>query len=279
MKKIFWLPLLVVSMSVSFADEAVLFDFSKKQDVLETGYDWIENARAVGLSGLYVPGNNLYNPIVSEKYGLAIRTDAAPRYEPSNFAIEFVNPTFNEPNAGVGYITNAAAIREMEIVLTMNRGYDEVTVVWEQNGIEHRKKFKASDSTAPIESMIEFTAHVNFDDYVADVKNRNVKQYPIAGIQNTSINLKRIQITTHMPSGDWMYSPVAIVGIKTIKVIYDKAVTEEAFERAKEADDVFNVNTKQNLEAKVKRQIETSIKNENYQKALMATEDSSQNSK
>ena len=35
--------------SFVFADEAVLFDYSTKTDVLNTGYDWIENSRAKGI--------------------------------------------------------------------------------------------------------------------------------------------------------------------------------------------------------------------------------------
>ena len=255
-----------------FADEAVLFDFSKKQDVLDTGYDWVENAQTIGLSGCYVPGVNISNPIVSEKYGLSVRTDVVPQWQPSNFAIGFVNPMFNEPNTGAGFITNAAAIREMEIVMTLNRGYDEVTVVWEQNGTEHKKKFKVSDATSNVESMVEFTAHVNFDDYVTDVRNRDTKQWPVAGLNKTSINLKRIQITTHAPSNNWQYSPVAIVGVKTIKVIYDKAVTEEAFARSQEADEVFGVTSTKPMEVKVKRQLEAKIQNDAYMQSLMATE-------
>ena len=96
--------------SFVFADEAVLFDYSTKADVLNTGYDWIENSRAVGISGIYEPGRNLFNPILSEKYGLCIRTDSAPKYSDSRYAIAFVEPSFNEANNGAGYITNAAEI-------------------------------------------------------------------------------------------------------------------------------------------------------------------------
>ena len=60
---------LVVTVCAVWADEAILFDYTVKADVLETGYDWVENAKAVGISGRYEPGKNLMNPIVSEKYG------------------------------------------------------------------------------------------------------------------------------------------------------------------------------------------------------------------
>ena len=100
MKKLFsLLATLVLLMGFVFADEAVLFDYSAKADVLETGYDWVSNAKAVGVSGTYEPGRNLYNPVLSEKYGLCIRTDSAPQYSDSRYAIEFIEPSFNEPNS------------------------------------------------------------------------------------------------------------------------------------------------------------------------------------
>lgn len=209
---------LVVAVCTVWADEAILFDYTVKADVLETGYDWVENAKAVGISGRYEPGKNLMNPIVSEKYGLAIRTDDAPNAD-SNYAIEFITPVFNEANSGAGYIKNAAAVKSMDIVLTLNRGYDEVTIVWEQNGRLHERKFKTSDATTTVQSMVEFTAHIDFSEYVDDVRNRSTAQVPVAGLRRTDIALKQIKVTTHKAPGDWMYSPTSIVGIKKISMI------------------------------------------------------------
>ena len=48
MKKFFsLLAMTIMTIGMTFADEAVLFDYSTKADVLNTGYDWIENSRAV----------------------------------------------------------------------------------------------------------------------------------------------------------------------------------------------------------------------------------------
>lgn len=254
-----------------FADEAVLFDYSAKADVLNTGYDWIENARAIGVSGRYVPGKNLYNPVISDKYGLAIRTDDAPNGD-SNYAIEFITPLFNDANSGAGYIRNAAAVKSMEIVLTLNRGYDEVTIVWEQNGVEHKRKFKSSDATSTVESMIEFTAHIDFKDYVDDAKNRSTAQIPVAGLRMTDIQLKQILVTTHMAPSDWTYSPTSIVGVKKVSMIYDKAVTDEAYQRGIEADETFNIQATKSLEDKTRRKIEVELRQTEYNKSLMATE-------
>ena len=262
---------LAITVCAVWADEAILFDYTVKADVLETGYDWVENAKAVGISGRYEPGKNLMNPIVSEKYGLAIRTDDAPNAD-SNYAIEFITPVFNEANSGAGYIKNAAAVKSMDIVLTLNRGYDEVTIVWEQNGRLHERKFKTSDATTTIQSMVEFTAHIDFSEYVDDVRNRSTAQVPVAGLRRTDIALKQIKVTTHKAPGDWMYSSTSIVGVKKISMIYDKAVTDEAYQLGVEADSEFNINASQELENSTKRKIEIDLKQTEYNKSLMATE-------
>lgn len=272
MKKIFAiLCAFFMVTSALCADEAVLFDYTAKADVLDTGYDWVSNAKAVGVSGIYEAGRNLYNPIVSEKYGLAIRTDNAPNAD-SRYAIVFVEASFNEPNSGAGYIKNAAAIKSADIELVLNRGYDEVEIFWEQNGVEHKKKFKSSDSTTTIQSMIEFTAHVDFVEYVEDVRNRSTAQIPVAGLQKTDIKLTRIEVITHKAPGDWLYSPTSIVGVKKISMIYDKAVTDDAYELGKEADTEFGVNPSAALENKTRRKIEIDLRQTEYNKSLMATE-------
>lgn len=258
--------------SFVFADEAVLFDYSTKADVLNTGYDWIENSRAKGISGIYEPGRNLFNPILSEKYGLCIRTDFAPKYSDSRYAIEFIEPSFNEANNGAGYITNAAAIKSADITMTLNRGYDEVEIFWLQNGKINKRKFKASDATSTVESMVEFTAHIDFTEYIKDSKNRSTAQIPVAGLKMTDIRLLRIEVITHQAPNNWLYSPTSIVGIKKISMIYDKAVTPEAYERSAEADTLFGIDANKSLEDKTRRNIEVYLRQDAYNKSLMATE-------
>ena len=258
--------------SFVFADEAVLFDYSTKADVLNTGYDWIENSRAKGISGIYEPGRNLFNPILSEKYGLCIRTDFAPKYSDSRYAIEFVEPSFNEANNGAGYITNAAAIKSADITMTLNRGYDEVEIFWLQNGKINKRKFKASDATSTVESMVEFTAHIDFTEYIKDPRNRSTAQIPVAGLKMTDIRLLRIEVITHQAPSNWLYSPTSIVGIKKISMIYDKAVTPEAYERGAEADTLFGIDANKSLEDKTRRNIEIYLRQDAYNKSLMATE-------
>lgn len=273
MKKLFSLLIVaIMAIGMVFADEAVLFDSAAKADVLGTGYDWVAGARAIGVSGVYEPGRNLENPILTEKYGLCIRTDVAPQYTDSRYGIQFIEPSFNEPNSGTGYIKNAAAVKSMDITLTLNRGYDEIEIFWLQNGVEHKRKFKASDATTTIESMIEFTAHIDFAEYVDDVRNRSTAQIPVAGLKMTDIRLTKIEVITHPAPGNWMYSPTSIVGIKKISMIYDKAVTDEAYERGLEADEVFGINANAELENRTRRDIEIYLRQTDYNQSLMATE-------
>ena len=273
MKKFFsLLAMTIMTIGMTFADEAVLFDYSTKADVLNTGYDWIENSRAKGISGIYEPGRNLFNPVLSEKYGLCIRTDFAPKYSDSRYAIEFIEPSFNEANNGAGYITNAAAIKSADITMTLNRGYDEVEIFWLQNGKINKRKFKASDAISTVESMVEFTAHIDFTEYIKDPRNRSTAQIPVAGLKMTDIRLLRIEVVTHQAPGDWLYSPTSIVGIKKISMVYDKAVTPEAYERGAEADEIFGVNANKDLEDKTRRNIEVYLRQDAYNKSLMATE-------
>ena len=273
MKKFFsLLAITIMTIGMTFADEAVLFDYSTKANVLNTGYDWIENSRAKGISGIYEPGRNLFNPIISEKYGLCIRTDFAPKYSDSRYAIEFVEPSFNEANNGAGYITNAAAIKSADITMTLNRGYDEVEIFWLQNGRINKRKFKASDATSTVESMVEFTAHIDFTEYIKDPRNRSTAQIPVAGLKMTDIRLLRIEVITHQAPSNWLYSPISIVGIKKISMIYDKAVTPEAYERGAEADSLFGIDANKSLEDKTRRNIEIYLRQDAYNKSLMATE-------
>lgn len=273
MKKLFSLLIVaIMAIGMVFADEAVLFDSAAKADVLGTGYDWVAGARAIGVSGVYEPGRNLENPILTEKYGLCIRTDVAPQYTDSRYGIQFIELSFNEPNSGTGYIKNAAAVKSMDITLTLNRGYDEIEIFWLQNGVEHKRKFKASDATTTIESMIEFTAHIDFAEYVDDVRNRSTAQVPVAGLKMTDIRLTKIEVITHPAPGNWMYSPTSIVGIKKISMIYDKAVTDEAYERGLEADEVFGINANAELENRTRRDIEIYLRQTDYNQSLMATE-------
>lgn len=273
MKKLLSLLIVaIMAIGMVFADEAVLFDSTAKADVLGTGYDWVANAKAVGISGRYVPGRNLENPILTEKYGLCIRTDVAPQYTDSRYGIQFIEPSFNEPNSGTGYIKNAAAVKSMDITLTLNRGQDEVEIFWLQNGVEHKRKFKASDATTTIESMIEFTAHIDFAEYVDDVRNRSTAQIPVAGLKMTDIRLTKIEVITHPAPGNWMYSPTSIFCIKKISMIYDKAVTDEAYERGLEADEVFGINANAELENRTRRDIEIYLRQTDYNQSLMATE-------
>ena len=273
MKKFFsLLAITIMTIGMTFADEAVLFDYSTKANVLNTGYDWIENSRAKGISGIYEPGRNLFNPVLSEKYGLCIRTDFAPKYSDSRYAIEFVEPSFNEANNGAGYITNAAAIKSADITMTLNRGYDEVEIFWLQNGKINKRKFKASDATSTVESMVEFTAHIDFTEYIKDPRNRSTAQIPVAGLKMTDIRLLRIEVITHQAPSNWLYSPTSIVGIKKISMIYDKAVTPEAYERGAEADTLFGIDANKNLEDKTRRNIEVYLRQDAYNKSLMATE-------
>lgn len=141
-----------------------------------------------------------------------------------------------------------------------------------QNGKVNKRKFKASDATSTIESMVEFTAHIDFSEHVKDPKNRSTAQIPVAGLKMTDIRLLRIEVVTHQAPGDWMYSPTSIVGIKKISMIYDKAVTPEAYERGKEADEVFGIDANETLKNTTKRQIEIYLRQDAYNKSLMATE-------
>ena len=273
MKKFFsLLAITIMTIGMTFADEAVLFDYSTKANVLNTGYDWVENSRAKGISGIYEPGRNLFNPVLSEKYGLCIRTDFAPKYSDSRYAIEFIEPSFNEANNGAGYITNAAAIKSADITMTLNRGYDEVEIFWLQNGKINKRKFKASDAISTVESMVEFTAHIDFTEYIKDPRNRSTAQIPVAGLKMTDIRLLRIEVITHQAPSNWLYSPTSIVGIKKISMIYDKAVTPEAYERGAEADTLFGIDANKSLEDKTRRNIEIYLRQDAYNKSLMATE-------
>lgn len=269
MKKIFSLivTMLLVTMALT-AENQVLFDYTASADVLETGYDWVQNAETVSYSGRYIPGKNLSNPVIDSNYGLSVRTDAAPADITSTFAIRFVNPKFND-GTGVGVIKNAGAVKSMDVTLTLNRGYDDITIVWYQNGRECRYKVVEKNATATVNSMMEFTAHIDFSDYISDVRNRDVKQFPAVGNNAIDIVLKEIIVTTHSPTAMWHYSPTCIVGIKRIEVDCDKAITDEAYEAGKQADEVFNVKADETLKNKIKTDIEIKQLGRKNQESLM----------
>lgn len=279
MKKIISIFIAIIfAAGMVFADESVLFDYTVQADVLDTGYDWVSNAKAVGVSGRYIPGKNLTNPIVNEKYGLCIRTDDAPN-EDSNYAIAFLTPEFNEPNIGAGYIRNAAAVKSMDITIILNRGEDEVTIYWMQNGKENHRKFIPSrDADVTVESMTEFNCHIDFGEYVDDVRNRDNRQIPAAGPKMSNIYLTKIQVTTHKQT-NWVYYPTSILGIKKISMVYDKAVTDEAYERGVEADEIFNIDTSEDLKNKTLKKVQADLRMTEQNKALMAKEESAADAK
>lgn len=76
-------------------------------------------------------------------------------------------------------------------------------------------------------------------------------------------------INIGIPNAD---GSTSIVGIKKISMIYDKAVTPEAYERGKEADEVFGIDANETLKNTTKRQIEIYLRQDAYNKSLMATE-------
>ena len=85
-------------------------------------------------------------------------------------------------------------------------------------------------------------------------------------------------VTTNRAPATWEYSPTSIVGIKKISAVYDKAVTDEAVELGKEADEVFGIQANAALEKKTRNEIEQVLRMTDYNKQLMATEGKSDSS-
>ncbi len=253
----------------SFTEESVLFDYSVKQDVLETGYDWVSNAKAVSLSGYYTLGKNLKYPITSEKYGLCVYVNSVPNAD-SRYAIEFCNARFNTENIGSGIIKNVADIKSMEMVLTLNRGYDEVEVVWEHSGREYRRRFNSKNTSTVMNSMVEFIVKIDFDTYISDTRIKDIKQTSIVDPSNKDIVLKRIEVITHQSPHNWVYSPISIVGIKNIKITYDKAFSDEVYLKQQEVQNTFGISPLNNLKKKLKQDIEVELKQRSYLESLKA---------
>lgn len=270
MKKLFTsLVLFGFCLFSSFTEESVLFDYSAKQDVLETGYDWVSNVKAVSLSGHYTLGKNLNHPITSEKYGLCVYVHSVPNAD-SRYAIEFCNARFNTENIGAGIIKNVADIKSMEMVLTLNRGYDEVEVVWEHNGREYRRRFNSKNASTVMNSMVEFIVKIDFDTYISDTRIKDIKQTSIVDPSNKDIVLKRVEVITHQSPPNWVYSPISIVGIKNIKVIYDKAFSDEVYIKQQEVQNTFGISPLNNLKKKLKQDIEVELKQRSYLESLKA---------
>lgn len=274
MKKIFSFVAIFATMLALSAQSQVLFDYTAKEDVLETGYDWVENAETVAYSGNYIPGKNLSNPIIDDNYGLAVRAFNVPSDRATNFAIRFINPQFN---SSAGVIKNAGNIKSMDVTLILNRGYDEVSVVWVQNGVEHSQKLTEKNANGTVQSMTEFTAHIDFESYISDVRNRNIKQIPVAGTNTTDIYLKEFRVTTNISSAAWSYSPVCIVGIKKVEIVADKSVTDEAYELGRQSDEIFNVKDDEAKKNKLKNEIEVKKLAIEREKNLMAAEQKGEN--
>ena len=62
-------------------------------------------------------------------------------------------------------------------------------------------------------------------------------------------------------------------------MVYDKAVTDEAYERGVEADEIFNIDTSEDLKNKTLKKVQADLRMTEQNKALMAKEESAADAK
>lgn len=266
MKK-FLICLLTFLLAVNvFADENILYKFDVDSNF--NGYSFKDNFEISSQSG-YFNKKNL-DLRVSDKYGLlAIATDV-PDGISTSFDVTVPYPTFlNEPNIGAGFIDNVATIKQIKIVGSTNRPYDEIILLYTTtpNGPVHSIKMPQDFSS--INSSEEFTLVFDNPAYESDVKKRTIKSYPIISDRAPGIYLVGFRIKTNAAMGNNVYGPYAMVGIKEVSIIYDKAFTDEQLNKSVDLKEKLGIDEISTLKNKTISEIEEKVRLENNEMAKM----------
>lgn len=267
MKNIIKLFALLIA-SCLFAETTELLNSSSNASLDD--YNYISNFEIDSDSGYFVKGKNL--KINSTADGIEAIAWNIPRNISATYKLIPAYPSeLNEANSGSGYIKNAAAIKSVKIVATLNRPYDDIYLLYSTslNGEIKRIKMPHYDNA---QSMVEQEYIFNNASYIDNVNNRNIKSYPLIGSYKQAIYFKGIEIQTNAPYGYYGYGDYSIVNIKTVAVTYDKAVNDEILSNSEEFEIKYGIDATKVVKEKAKNEIKQKILIREKEKQLMDKE-------
>ena len=251
--------------SLLFAETTELLNSNSNASL--DSYSYITNFEIDSNSGYFVKGKNL--AINSTAEGIEAIAWNVPKNISSNYRLVPAYPSeLNEANTGSGYIKNAAAIKTIKIIATLNRPYDDIYLLYSTslNGEIKRIKMPHYDTA---QSMVE--QEYVFDNmlYEENVKNRDIKSYPLIGSYKQAIYFRGIEIQTNAPYGYYGYGDYSTVNIKTIAVTYDKAENDETLLLSEEFETKYGLDVTKSIKEKTKNEIEQQIAIMEREKQLM----------
>lgn len=265
MKKLISLFLATFLVAMVFADETNLFSSDSTANL--DGYEYISNFEVDSDSGYFVKGKNL--AITSSKDGVEAIAWGVPENISTSYKVIPAYPSeLNEPNNGSGYIKNAAAIKKIKIVATLNRPYDDIFLLYSTipNGEIKKIKMPHYDSAM---SMIEQEYVFENSEYIDNEKNRNIKVFPLVGKHKQAIYFRGIQVQTNAPYGIYGYGDLSTLNIKNIAVTYDKAEKEENLAISEEFEKKYGLDYTKDLREKTRAKVNQKIEARNDAKELM----------
>lgn len=230
MKKIFAVLAMVFAVFVLTAEEKVLLDPQSTASIGDENISYVENFTIGSTSGYFTDGNLKILPPTED--GFRVLAIDVPRSDVSSYDLIPAYPSFlNEGTDGAGAISNAGAIKKVEVEVMFNRPYDEVMLLYSTspNGPVKTIKLIPEDGKA-IETMVPIkmvSADLNYND---NVKTREIKADPALGGDATGIYFRGYRIRVNPAYGVNEYSPWSIVYFKQTKVIYDLRFTPEQWE-------------------------------------------------
>lgn len=266
MKKIFAVLAMVFAVFVLTAEEKVLLDPQSTASIGDENISYVENFTIGSTSGYFADGNLKILPPTED--GFRVLAIDVPRSDVSSYDLIPAYPSFlNEGTEGAGAISNAGAIKKVEVEVMFNRPYDEVMLLYSTspNGPVKSIKLIPEEGKA-IETMVPIkmvSVDLNYND---DVKTREIKADPALGGDATGIYFRGYRIRVNPAYGVNEYSPWSIVYFKQTKVIYDLRFTPEQWEMREKLKEEWKIDDGSGA-AKVK-----AINEITYRKKLEAIE-------
>lgn len=226
--KILGILIILINLAPLFAKEDILIKSDAVADL--EGYDFVSNFEITSDSGRFK--NSDLKILEPNEKGFRFLAKNVPEFSTSNYKIIPAYPVFlNEPNIGAGYIVNVSSVKSIKVVFTMNRPYDNISVLYSTSVNGPIKKIRMPQDFNSIKSMEENELIFENPLYEPDVKKREVKTVPVLGGDIEGFYFQGIEITTNPACGFAEYSEYSLIFLKEVSIIYDELFTAEQLEQ------------------------------------------------
>lgn len=243
MKKLF-LTIGFLLISIAFAEERVLLSPTSKAS-LGDDIAYAENFVIGSQSGHFNSDNLKILP--ANESGFRVCATDVPRNESTHYEIYPAYPSFlnvdengNEVEAS-GVIGNATDIKQIKVVASFNRPYDELFLLYSTSPTGDIKVVKFKPENDVLETMTEATLIFDNAAYNDNVKTRVIKADPALGGNSTGIYFRGFKVQTNAPYGIHVYSPYSIVYIKEVTITYDLRFTKEQWDLRQQLKKEWNI--------------------------------------